>query len=271
MRWTHGYGNLQHLSKFHAVIMMGEKLPMDHRIQILFQDQALIAVNKPAQVLVIPDRWDPDQPNLLAMLKREHPTEPLYVVHRLDEGTSGLVLLARTAEAHRQLNQQWQERRVRKTYLAVVIGEISDAAGTIDLPIAASSQKGGRMAVHARGKASITHYEVIQRFRGYTSLKLQPATGRTHQIRVHLKAIGHPLAVDPLYGGEPAIFLSRLKPRYKPKADEPERPLIQRLTLHALEIRFQHPITQAEITIAAEIPKDLRALLHALEKYRRQR
>lgn len=241
---------------------------MDHRIQILFQDQALIAVNKPAQVLVIPDRWDQSKPNLLEMLKRGHPDELFYVVHRLDEGTSGVVLFAKSADVHQHLNQQWQERRVTKTYLAIVRGEMSDPAGTIDLPIGPSSQKGGRMTVQSRGKASTTRYEVLQRFRGFTAVKLVPETGRTHQIRVHLAAIGHPLAVDPLYGGDPAIYLSRLKPHYKPKAEEPERPLIQRLTLHALEIRFEHPVTRSEVTIAAELPKDIRALLHALEKYR---
>lgn len=243
---------------------------MNHRIQILFQDQVLIAVNKPAAMLVIPDHWDRDKPNLLGILKASHPAEQFFVVHRLDEGTSGVVLLARTAEAHRQLNQQWQERQVIKSYLAVVRGELPDDRGTIDLPIGATSHKSGRMGIQRSGKASLTHYEVIQRFRGFTLLKLQPATGRTHQIRVHLQAIGYPLAIDPLYGGEDAIYLSHIKPHYKPKPDEPERPLIQRLTLHAWELQFQHPITAATMTITAEMPKDLRALLHALEKYRRK-
>lgn len=241
---------------------------MHPNLQILFQDETILAVNKPAGILVIPDRWDKAKPNLITLLSNLFPDGRFYIVHRLDEGTSGVVLFARTEETHRILNQQLQDRRVEKIYLAIVAGELETDQSSIDLPIGNDSQAKNRMKIQRSGKESITEYEVLQRFRGFTYLKVKPKTGRTHQIRVHLKAIGHPLAVDPIYGKESAIYLSQIKPNYKPKPDEPERPLIQRLTLHAAEIQFTHPMTGEKMIASAELPKDFRAVLHALEKYR---
>ena len=118
------------------------------------------------------------------------------------------------------------------------------------------------------GKPSLTEYEPIQSFRGYTLLAARPKTGRTHQIRVHMAAIGFPLAVDPLYGGRESMMLSELKPGYRPKAGRPERPIIDRLTLHASEISL--PLMQGgTATIQAAYPKDLRVLLSKMEKWRR--
>ncbi|MDZ7262372.1 MAG: RluA family pseudouridine synthase, partial [candidate division KSB1 bacterium] len=215
---------------------------MNPPITILYEDEAVLAINKPAHLLVIPDRWDPNKSNLFSILQRRYPEHKIYVVHRLDEGTSGLVLFAKTPEAHRHLCQQLQQRRMAKTYLAIVIGEV-ERDGVVDLAMGADRRKKGKMAVQNQGKESVTEYQILERYRGFTYLKVMPKTGRTHQIRLHLQAIGHPLAVDPVYGERQAIYLSELKPRYKQKPDAVERPLIDRLTLHAAEIRFAHPIT----------------------------
>ena len=238
------------------------------KIEILFEDEDLIAINKASQMLVIPDRWDPDKPSLISILKDRFPNEKIYVVHRLDKDTSGVILFARTAAAHKNLNQQLENRQTEKIYFAVVKGEVKED-GVVDLAIDTDRGKKGRVMIHKKGKESITEYQIIERFKGFTYLKIIPKTGRTHQIRIHLQAIGHPLAVDPLYGDSAPIFLSNLKRNYRFKLDQEERPLIDRLTLHAGGIHFAHPITGEKLEIVAAIPKDMRALVHALEKYRK--
>lgn len=235
-------------------------------LSILFADDAVLAVNKPPGVLSIPDRWDPSRPNLLAMLRAAHSGERIFPVHRLDEGTSGVVLFARGKEAHRALCLQFQQRAMIKVYFAIVTGEVAHD-GTIRLPLAADARRRGHVAVQTGGKESLSDYEVMERFRGYTLLKVVPRTGRTHQIRAHLQAIGHPLAVDRSYGGRPAIYLSELKAHYKRKQDEEERPLLSRLALHAAELHFVSP-KSGKVVVQAPLPKDFRALLHALRKYR---
>ncbi len=233
---------------------------------ILYEDETIIAINKPAGLLVIPDRYDLDKPNLLAMLRARDAKTKIYVVHRLDQGTSGVVLFTKTGAAHQQLNYQMEMRQIIKEYHAVVRGEL-DRDGRIGWAIDKDPRRRGRMMVSHAGKPSITDYQVIERFSGYTYLKLFPRTGRTHQIRVHLQAMGCPLAVDALYGTAEPIYLSKLKRDYRFKAEDPEKPLIDRLPLHAAAIEFRHPTTGEQISLSAELPKDLRALLHALRKY----
>lgn len=235
-------------------------------LSILFADEAVLTVDKLPGVLTIPDRWDAARPNLLNMLRAVHPREHILPVHRLDEGTSGVVLFAKGKEAHRALCRQLQERTMRKVYYAIVAGEMT-GVGIIDLPIGSDPGRRGRVAIDPRGKAALTEYQVEEQFRGYTLLRVIPRTGRMHQIRAHLQAIGHPLAVDPAYGGRPAVFLSELKAHYKRKRDQEERPLLGRLALHAAELHFVSPCS-GRVAVHAALPKDLTALLHALRKYR---
>jgi len=239
---------------------------MKEKTEILFEDDAVLAVFKPPRWVVIPDHWDLGRPSLISILQKTRP-EKLYVVHRLDAGTSGAVLFAKTEQAHRLLCEQFERRLVMKTYSAVVEGEV-EQDGLVDLPLAEDPRKKGRMVVSDQGKPCATEFQVAERFRGFTLLGVSPKTGRTHQIRVHLSAIGHALVVDPDYGGREAFYLSEIKRGYKHKTDEPDRPLISRLTLHAAEIRFTHPDSGSEMEVKAGLPKDMRALLHALRKYR---
>ncbi|HEX9971855.1 MAG TPA: RluA family pseudouridine synthase [bacterium] len=243
---------------------------MKNKLDIIFEDDHLIAINKPSQLLVIPDRWDPNKPSLFAMLQHRYPDTKIYVVHRLDQDTSGVILFAKSAAAHKHLNQQMEHREVEKIYFALVDGEIKED-GVVDLAIDTDRGKKGKVAIHNKGKESETEYQIVEQFKGYTFLKVIPKTGRTHQIRVHLQAIGHPLIIDPLYGNSEPIFLSNLKRKYRFKSDQEERPLIDRLTLHAAEICFAHPMTGEKMRISAEIPKDMRILLNMLGKYRAMR
>lgn len=236
------------------------------RIPILGDDTALVACNKPSGLPVIPERWHPDWP-CLRSIAAERLEIPLYVVHRIDAGTSGLVLFAKTAAAHRELCRQFAQHEIEKTYLALVKGEVAEEALTIQRPITGHPNRPGVMTVSRSGKSAVTAMRVLKRFRGFTFLEVRPQTGRQHQIRVHLQAIGHPLLVDPIYGPSEAFFLSAIKTGFHLKEGEKEQPLIRRLTLHASALRFQHPESKEPITITAPESKDFQAVLRNLRKY----
>jgi 23S rRNA pseudouridine1911/1915/1917 synthase len=255
-----------------------------HRLDlnILYEDDDLLVINKPAGLLVIPDRWDASKPTVVKLARTYLHTqaaakgtilaEPprVWVVHRLDRDTSGVLILAKTDRTHAALSEQFEHGKVLKTYLALVSGQGIRAEGVIRLPIGPHPQRPGMMAIqHRHGKTALTRYTAIERFRGYTLLDVHPHTGRSHQIRVHVQAIGHPLAIDPLYGSGEPLFLSALKPSYRPKVGAEEHPLMTRLTLHAQALELMHP-TRGEIhTWMAPLPKDFSAVLRNLRRYRR--
>ncbi|MGH7595761.1 MAG: RluA family pseudouridine synthase [bacterium] len=236
------------------------------RIPVLCDDAALIAFNKPAGLPVIPERWHPEWP-CLRNIAAERLEIPIYVVHRIDAWTSGLVLFAKTATAHRELCRQFAQHQIEKTYLALVRGEVAEEALTIQRPIAGHPSRPGVMTVSRSGKSAVTSIRVLERFRGFTFLEVQPQTGRQHQIRVHLQAIGHPLSVDPIYGQSEAFFLSAIKSGFHLKEGEKEQPLIRRLTLHASTLRLQHPEHKESMTITAPEAKDFQAVLRNVRKY----
>ncbi len=241
-------------------------LVLKKQLEILFEDTDLVAVNKPSGILSIPDRYDASKPNMFAMLKRIH--EEIFIVHRIDRETSGILLFAKSAEAHKELNRQFEQRLVEKKYLAVVDGKVLPPEGTIDLPLAPSKSQAGRMVVANKGKEAISHFRTIEGFKRFTLLKVKIETGRMHQIRVHLQSIRHPLLVDPFYGKREAFYLSEIKGKqYNKGKYEEERPFITRPPLHAAELSFQHPITKETIKLEAPIPKDIKALLNQLRKW----
>lgn len=234
--------------------------------KIIFEDNSLIVVEKPAFLLSIPDRFDPAKENLLDLLRESR--EEVFTVHRLDRETSGLVVFGKTQEAHRDLSLQFEKREVVKNYLALVDGFVKDEEGKIDLPIGESQTHPGKMEIKSRGKASHTSYKVLERFKGFTLLEAGLQTGRTHQIRVHLAGIGHPLAVDAMYGQREAFFLSQIKSRhFHLGKDQEERPLMSRTTLHAWRLQFKHPETGQAVGFESELPKDFAAVLNQLRKW----
>jgi 23S rRNA pseudouridine1911/1915/1917 synthase len=251
-------------------------------LSIIYEDDDLLVIDKPAGLLVIPDRWDASKPTVVKLArayltgqtasKGTVSAEPsrIWVVHRLDRDTSGVLILAKSDRVHAALSQQFERGTVTKTYLALISGQGIRAEGTIRLPIGAHAQRPGMMVIQRRqGKSALTRYAVAERFRGYTLLEVRPRTGRSHQIRVHLQAIGHPLAIDPLYGSSEPLLLSALKPSYRPKPGAVERPLMTRLTLHAQALELIHPTRGQVCTWMAPLPKDLAAVLRNLQRYRR--
>jgi 23S rRNA pseudouridine955/2504/2580 synthase/23S rRNA pseudouridine1911/1915/1917 synthase len=233
------------------------------KIQILFEDDDVLMANKPTGVTVIPDRFG-KYISLQGVLEKEY--GKLFIVHRIDRDTSGLICFAKNEHAHRHISMQFQNHEVKKIYKAVVKGRMANKSGIIESPIAENPAKPGSMMVSKRGKAAISLWQVDEAFRQTSVLDVEIKTGRTHQIRVHLASIGHPLLVDELYGNAPAFFFSSLKRNYKPSGEE-ERPTIARLTLHAYQLTLLHPTTNQPITVSAPLPKDLETLLKLLRKY----
>jgi 23S rRNA pseudouridine955/2504/2580 synthase/23S rRNA pseudouridine1911/1915/1917 synthase len=236
------------------------------RIDILLEDEDLLVVNKPAGLLTVPGRNGGislrEVIGIAAGVK-----DFLLLVHRLDRQTSGALLLAKHTDAQRNLQTQFQERKVRKEYLAIVRGLPVEDGGRIELLMAPHSRVTGKMVVKQfKGKHSTTDWQVVERFNGAALIRCHPLTGRQHQIRVHLAHLGLPLLVDPLYGDSESFFLSQLKPGYRPSTKHEERPLIERLTLHAQVLEFAHPRDGRPIRIEAPIPKDFRATLDQLRK-----
>ncbi len=237
-------------------------------LNLLYDDADLLVVEKPAGVLTIPDRFDSSKPNLLNMLQEAF--GEIWVVHRLDKETSGLVCFAKNEEAHRHLNLQFGDRTVDKIYLALVDGRPTPPSGSIEQPIAPHPGIAGKMTIHKHGKYALTLYRVVDTFRNFSLVEANIKTGRTHQIRVHLSSIGHPLAVDPLYGKRQALYLSEIKLRnFRTGKEESERPLMQRLTLHALNLGVTHPRTGERVVVESPLPKDFRAMLNQLDKWGR--
>lgn len=249
------------------------------RLELLYDDPHLVAVDKPAGLATIPGRAETTcaQYILAAQLKLPFKGEAdprIRVVHRLDKDTSGVLLFAKDIETQRHISHQFQNNAVQKEYLALVHGRPQADEGEIDAPIGVDRKRPDHMCVDRKGRPARTLWKVEETFRGLTLIRCFPKTGKTHQIRVHLLSIGHPLAIDPLYGPppeegkEPGLFLSQYKKGYRLGRFQEERPLMSRLTLHAERIAFDHP-EKGPMQVASPLPKDFRAMLNMLRKYAR--
>lgn len=230
--------------------------------EIIFENDFFVAVNKPSGLLSIPDRLGQEL-SLKDILKSRY--EQIFTVHRLDKDTSGIIVFAKDEASHKQLSQLFEGREVEKFYLGLVHGKLMNEDGSIDAAITEHPGKNGKMITHVKGKPALTDYHVLESFRLYTWLQFQIHTGRTHQIRVHMQHIGHPIVCDDIYGDPSPILLSALKKKFKlSKNAEQERPLMNRLALHSHKLSFT--FNEEKFNLEAELPKDLRAMLAQLRK-----
>ena len=230
---------------------------------IIFEDDSLVAIDKPSGLLSIPDRAQSER-SLKDLLMEKYQT--IFTVHRLDKETSGLLLFAKDESTHKYLSGLFADRKVEKFYLGIVLGNPSEDSGTIDAPIAEHHSLKGVMAVHRSGKSSQTGFEVLERYDKYSLVSFQLHTGRTHQIRVHCKHWGHPLACDEVYGDGKPIFLSQIKKKYKLSQSElEETPMLGRLALHSYKLSFLKGNGE-KLALETPIPKEFRAIFNQIKK-----
>jgi RluA family pseudouridine synthase len=232
---------------------------------VIYEDEVLLAFDKPSGLLVAPDRWDKARPNLMALVHTQL-GDGIANVHRLDADTSGVLLCAKTKAALDSLSGQFQAKTAEKLYLALAVGPIAEAEFTVELALQADESRPGRMrVVKKKGKPSITSFTVRERFRGFSWIECRPRTGRNHQIRVHLAAAGHPILGDTFYGDATQLLLSALKRGYKGRDEE--RPLIRRLALHASALVLTHPVTHERLTLTAPLPDEFTVALKYLRRF----
>lgn len=271
--------------------MVPESIPLT----IIHEDEDMIIVNKPPNMVVHPagGHWSGTLANALlghcGVLpsavdferivggKKKPSDESIYrpgIVHRLDKNTSGIMLAAKTARAHMSLGKQFAKRTIKKEYLAIVEGEVKMDSDIIDKPMSRHKFHKEKMAVAKKGEGreAVSHYEVQERFKGFTFVKVAPKTGRTHQIRVHLASIGHPIVGDTTYGGSAKLSIGDLlTEELKKESDDNllNEILLDRQALHAYKIMFQHPLSGNIMSFCADLPDDMKRALEALRKYRK--
>ena len=235
------------------------------KLDILVENEWFVVLNKPSGMLSIPDRMQ-SEVSLKDILIEKYGT--IYTVHRLDKDTSGIIVFAKDAETHKTLSQLFEGREVEKYYLGLVNGTLFNQQGSISEPIMEHPARNGTMIVHAKGKPSHTDYEVLEAFGIFSWVKFQIHTGRTHQIRVHSKHLGHSIVCDILYGDGKRVLISSLKKKYNlAKREEEEKPILARLGLHSYKLQFD--FNGETYILEAEPPKDLRALLQQLRKWKK--
>lgn len=232
------------------------------QLTVLFENESFIAIDKPAGVLSIPAQNTSPAAALVSRVT-ERLGSKAWVVHRLDRDTTGVIIFAKTAEAHSALSQQFEHGIVRKVYQALVSGVPEEREGEVNHPISVNDRT---VELNRHGKEARTRYRVMEAFRAFSFVELYPETGRRHQIRLHMLAIGHPLAVDADYGDRTRLMLSDFKRNYKPGRHD-ERPILDRLSLHAASITVQDPATGSPVTISSPLPRDIDLALKQLRKY----
>jgi 23S rRNA pseudouridine1911/1915/1917 synthase len=234
----------------------------DIPLTVLFEDSDLVVINKPPGLVVHPAAGHADGTLVNALLHHVRDLSGIGgelrpgIVHRLDKDTSGVMVIAKNDEAHRALTAAWNSERVTKEYLALVYGTPSQARGRIDAPLGRDPRERKRMAVVPGGRRAVTEYEVVEPLRSVSLVRCRLHTGRTHQIRVHLKYLGHPIVGDPVYSG----------PQWRGIPDKKVQKALasmERQALHAVLLAIPHPRTGAALRFEAPLPEDLRALIAA--------
>ncbi|HEY2910090.1 MAG TPA: RluA family pseudouridine synthase [Gemmataceae bacterium] len=254
--------------------------PEDIPLDVLYQDEFLAVINKPSNMVVHPAKgnWSGTLVNALQFLFHEHLSREngVYragIVHRLDKDTSGVILVAKDDQTHRDCANQFETRKVFKEYVALVAGELDRDTDYIEARIKHHAHDREKMAVATDpndpdGKDALSYYEVLERFRGYTLVKVQPKTGRTHQIRVHLAFAGCPVLADKMYSGRDRFAHSDVVSNLPKDGDAL---LLERQALHAFRLRFRHPRTGEWLEVEAPLAADIRRTLDVLRMHRRLR
>jgi RluA family pseudouridine synthase len=214
-------------------------------MDILYIDEHIIVINKPARLSVLPEGWEKDAPYLVKMLEEEY--EKIWIVHRIDKLTSGVIVFARTAEAHRVLNIQFEKHNVEKIYHAITVGVPGWGEKITKFPLRVNvGHKHRTMVDNKNGVRSETRFKVLKRYQANVLLEAMPMTGRTHQIRVHAYALGYPLLGDILYSA-------------------PETDIITRPALHAYSLTINHPVSTVRVTFTAPYPLDFEKALEKIK------
>ncbi len=230
-----------------------DAVPQDIPLNVVYEDADVIVVNKPAGLVVHPAPGHPDGTLVNALLY--HCGDSLSgvggalrpgIVHRIDRDTSGLIIAAKNDAAHQSLAAQLKDHSLARTYECIVVGSLRDDSGTVDAPIARDARDRKRMAVVSGGRRAVTHYEVVARYAGYTHARCRLETGRTHQIRVHMAYIGHPILGDTVYGAKKPV------------------PGLTGQCLHAVGLRFTHPRTLEPVELSCPLPDEFTAMLKKL-------
>lgn len=237
--------------------------PQEIPLNIVYEDNEVLVLNKPAGLVVHPGAGNKDNTLVNALLHHSDCLQYLPragIIHRLDKDTTGLLIVAKSLTAHTSLIRQMQERDIQRHYVTLVQGHVI-SGDTVDTHFGRHPRNRLKMAVTGNGRQAVTHYRIKKQFSDYTLLNVSLMTGRTHQIRVHMAYINHPVFGDQLYGG---------RMRFPAHADDGLKTLLQqfkRQALHACSISFDHPRTQEKLTFTAPLPDDFTMLLHALEQY----
>ncbi|MFT3703347.1 MAG: RluA family pseudouridine synthase [Agriterribacter sp.] len=233
---------------------------------IIFENDDFIAINKPSGLLSVPDR-EGKEISLKQMLIEQY--GQIWTVHRLDKDTSGVIVFAKNDHTHKFLSGLFEGREVEKYYTGIVHGIPSQNSGSVDTSLMEHPVKKGLMVTNKKGKTALTDYTVVESFGNFSLMEFRIHTGRTHQIRVHMKHIGHPIICDPLYGNGEPVMLSSIKKKFNlSKKEEEERPLFNRLALHAEKLQFTDASKQ-QYVLNAPLPKDIKALLQQLRKWKK--
>ena len=229
--------------------------PQDIPLDVVYEDDDVIVVNKPSGLVVHPAPGHPDGTLVNALLY--HCGDSLSgvggalrpgIVHRIDRDTSGLIIAAKNDYAHQFLSAQLADHTLARTYECIVVGNLREDSGTVDAPIARDSRDRKRMAVVPGGRRAVTHWEVIARYPGYTHVRCRLETGRTHQIRVHMAYLGHPILGDTVYGAKKAV------------------PGLTGQCLHAVGLQFIHPRTKELVSLTCPLPEEFTAMLRKIDR-----
>lgn len=255
-------------------------------LKVVYEDDVMVIIDKQAGLIVHPGRGNYSGTLANAL---QHHFDSLSdvagrhrpgIVHRLDRDTSGILVVAKDNQTHGLISAQFEARTVKKTYEAIAWGEVNFDTDFIETHVRTHSRNREKMTICPEGgdaREAITYYEVIERFRGFTHVRLQPHTGRTHQLRVHMQYIKHPIVADRLYGGHALLTESKIKHKSdilsqfeeeETEENSEQDVLIRRQALHARKLELTHPVTNERMTFETELPDDIQSVLTALKTYR---